>query len=130
VISKLNNIKPLKFLWVLMALLLLNCSVDTTGLFVDAIETKQIAVNDQESIIEILVEQFLGFDNLIPENFDDDMDQKASLKKAKVIDIFVLPNFSLPNNIAAQIETKVEVVSGDDQCDKFHFKIPSPPPEA
>jgi ABC-type transporter Mla subunit MlaD len=113
-----------------MALLLLNCSVDTTGLFVDAIETKQIAVNDQESIIEILVEQFLGFDNLIPENFDDDMDQKASLKKAKVIDIFVLPNFSLPNNIAAQIETKVEVVSGDDQCDKFHFKIPSPPPEA
>ena len=113
-----------------MALLLLNCSVDTTGLFADAIEKTQIAVNDQESIIEIVVEQFLGFDNLIPENFDDDMDQKANLKKAKVIDIFIIPNFSLPDNIAAQIESKIEVVSGDNQLDKFHFKIPSPPPEA
>ena len=113
-----------------MALLLLNCSVDTTGLFADAIEKTQIAVNDQESIIEIVVEQFLGFDNLIPENFDDDMDQKASLKKAKVIDIFVLPNFSLANDFIASEIKKIEISTGYNQWDKFHFKIPSPPPEA
>lgn len=129
-ISKLNNIKPLKFLWILMALLLLNCSVDTTGLFADAIEKTQIVVNDQESIIEIVVEQFLGFDNLIPENFDDDMDQKANLKKAKVIDIFIIPNFSLANDFIASEIKKIEISTGYNQWDKFHFKIPSPPPEA
>lgn len=129
-ISKLNNIKPLKFFWILMALLLLNCSVDTTGLFADAIETKQLVFNDQESIIEIVVEQFLGFDNLIPENFDDDMDQKANLKKAKVIDIFIIPNFSLANDFIASEIKKIEISTGYNQWDKFHFKIPSPPPEA
>lgn len=129
-ISKLNNIKPLKFLWILMALLLLNCSVDTTGLFADAIEKTQIVVNDQESIIEIVVEQFLGFDNLIPENFDGDMDQKANLKKAKVIDIFIIPNFSLANDFIASEIKKIEISTGYNQLDKFHFKIPSPPPEA
>lgn len=112
-----------------MAFLLLNCSVDTTGLFADAIEKTQITVNDQESIIEIVVEQFFGFDNLIPENFDDDMDQKANLKKAKVIDIFILPNFALNNNSIAAENKKIEVISGDNHWYKFYFKIPSPPPE-
>lgn len=129
-ISKLNNLKPLKFFWILMALLLLNCSVDTTGLFADAIEKKQIIINDQESIIEIVLEQFLGLDNVIPENFDDDMDQKANLKKAKVIDIFILPIFSLANDFIASENKKIEISISDNQWDKFHFKIPSPPPES
>ena len=113
-----------------MALFLLNISVDTTGLFADSVPYQHLIINDQESIIEIVVEQFLGFDSFIPETADNDTNQTANLKKAKVIDIFVLPNFSLPDNIAAQIESKIEVVSGDNQWDKFHFKIPSPPPEA
>lgn len=129
-ISKLNNLKPLKFFWILMALLLLNCSVDTTGLFADSVETKQLIANDQESIIEIVVEQFLGFDNVIPESFDDDMDQKANLKKAKVIDVFILPNFSIANDFIASENKKIKINIDHNQWDKFHFKIPSPPPEA
>lgn len=113
-----------------MALLLLNCSVDTTGLFADSVETKQLIANDQESIIEIVVEQFLGFDNLIPESFDDDMDQKANLKKAKLIDIFILPHFSSTNDFIASENKKIDINISHNQWDKFHFKIPSPPPEA
>lgn len=113
-----------------MALLLLNCSVDTTGLFADSVETKQLIANDQESIIEIVVEQFLGFDNVIPESFDDDMDQKANLKKAKVIDVFILPNFSIANDFIASENKKIKINIDHNQWDKFHFKIPSPPPEA
>ena len=125
----LNKIKPLKFFWILMALFLLNISVDTTGLFADSVPYQHLIINDQESIIEIVVEQFLGFDSFIPETADDDTNQTANLKKAKVIDIFILPNFALPTALTTLHHKKAEVVTNDNQSDKFHFKIPSPPPE-
>ncbi|MES2448230.1 MAG: hypothetical protein V4546_13675 [Bacteroidota bacterium] len=112
-----------------MALFLLNCSVDTTGLFVDTPVNQHLIVNEQESIIEIVIEQFLGFENLIPETTDDETSQTANLKKAKVTDIFIIPYFSLAAPIITLNYNKTEVFIATNKWNRFHFKIPSPPPE-
>ncbi|MES2650607.1 MAG: hypothetical protein V4663_02650 [Bacteroidota bacterium] len=126
---KLSNIKPLKFLWILMALYLLNCSVDTTGLFVSALESNSIVQNDQESIIEIVVEQFLGFEQAIPECADNDMDQKATLKKAQLIDLFIIPNLDQQAYTFSGYAKKQHPIERTNHALKFYFKVPSPPPE-
>jgi hypothetical protein len=52
-----------------MAFYLLNISVDTPYLFQND-EVKHLTYNDQESIIEVLFEKVLGFEDVIPETED------------------------------------------------------------
>lgn len=111
-----------------MALLLLNCSVDTSSFF----NTQTFANssnNHQESIIEIIVEQFLGFENAIPENNTDEIEQQSLVKKAQLIDIFIVPDFSLSSKYYNLEICKTQYVSLEQCLSKTSFKIPSPPPE-
>ncbi len=112
-----------------MAFYLLNCSVDTTGLFVGTPETSRITYNNQESIIEIVVEQFLGFEQAIPEYADNDMDQNAALKKAQLIDSFIIPHFDQKVYTFLGYSKKLHPIEHVNHTLKFYFKVPSPPPE-
>jgi len=128
--SKLNTLKPLKFFWILMAFYLLNCSVDTTPLFVETRQAQTIGQNDQESIIEIITEQILGFENAIPESLDHHMDQKAQLKKAATTDLFILPNCTFHAPLLSLFPLQKQAITTQANLNTFYFKIPSPPPEA
>lgn len=82
VIIRIRNSAFNKVLWVITGLLLLNISVDTTGLIRLNI-TKGLAFNDQESIVEIVVEKILGHENAIPEfdNYDgEDHNNKTNIR--------------------------------------------------
>jgi hypothetical protein len=69
-----------------MSIYLLNLSVDTS----DAIPNhfpEDLTINDQESIIEIIAEQILGFENAIKEY--DDIDNEEHNKKTSIkLEIF------------------------------------------
>ncbi len=113
-----------------MALLLLNCSVDTSGLFSEPMATNSVSNNEQESIIEIVVEQFLGFESAIPEYGDcNETDQEAIIKKAQAVDIFILPNFKLESYALVNVLRKYKLSDRKKHLQKIHFEIPSPPPE-
>lgn len=54
-----------------MALYLLNISVDTSDTNPDYV-VEDLSINDQESIVELVVEKFLGYGNVIKEYDDPD----------------------------------------------------------
>ena len=75
-----------RILWGVMALYLFNISVDTADPEPVYIP-EDLTVNDQESMVELVVEQFLGFENAITEHDDPDTEnnQKKSISKIDLI---------------------------------------------
>lgn len=60
-----------RILWGLMGLFFLNISVDTAD-FNPEYFSEDLTINDQESIIEIVVEGILGYEDAIKEHEDHD----------------------------------------------------------
>lgn len=111
-----------------MALYLLNCSVDTDDITPSHF-TENLTINDQESLIEIIVEKVLGFENAIPENEDCDSENYTTLKKTVTVDIFILPHFIL-NLKDSEYESLAEnIIFSQANVLKTYFEIHSPPPE-
>lgn len=85
-LNQIRNSVFTKILWGLMGLFLLNISVDMEDpnpIYIP----EDLSINDQESIIEIVVEQVLGFDDVFKEY--DDNDTEDHNKKTNVkIDLF------------------------------------------
>jgi hypothetical protein len=71
-----------------MGLYMLNISVDVPNYIFNAPQP-DVAFNLQESIIEIVVEKVLGFENAIPETQDSDSDSKRQIKPSFKIDVFL-----------------------------------------
>lgn len=71
-----------------MALYMLNISVDVPNYIFNAPQP-DAAFNLQESIIEIVVEKVLGFENAIPETQDNDSDSKSQIKPSLKIDVYL-----------------------------------------
>lgn len=86
-ISRIRNSIFTKILWGLMALYLLNISVDTADPNPEHIP-EDLSLNDQESIVEIVVEKVLGFENAIKE-YDDHDNENHSKQKTTKIDLLV-----------------------------------------
>lgn len=77
-----------RVLWGVMALFMLNVSVDTADPHPNHIP-EDLSFNDQESIIEILIEKVLGFEDAIKEYDDHDTDDQE--KKSRVQSDFHIP---------------------------------------
>jgi len=81
VLSRIRNSVFTKILWGLIGLHLLNISVDTADPNPEHIP-EDLTINDQESIIEIVLEKVLGYENAIKEY--DDHDTEDHNKKTNV----------------------------------------------
>lgn len=86
-ISQLQNSAFTKTLWGLIGLYLLNISVDTPDPNPQHIP-EDLSLNDQESIVELVVEQVLGFEDAIKE-YDDYDTEEHNEKKIVKIDLLV-----------------------------------------
>ncbi|WP_294820469.1 hypothetical protein [uncultured Flavobacterium sp.] len=110
-----------------MALYLLNCSVDSPDTQRDGF-SDNLAINDQESLLELIIEKVFGYNDAIAE-YDDDDSENSSAKKTVSLDLYVFPgtdpavfafeasDLKIPQPIAQRIEPA-------------DFAILSPPPEA
>ncbi|MDX1351101.1 MAG: hypothetical protein R3279_12665 [Putridiphycobacter sp.] len=79
VLSQLRNSVFTKVLWSFIGLHLLNISVDAPDPNPQHIP-EDLSINDQESIIEIILEKILGYENAIEEY--DDLDTEEQQKKS------------------------------------------------
>ena len=87
-ISSVRKIKYIGTLWCLLALYFLNISVDATDvLYTNTVE--DLSINNQESMIEMIVEKVLGYENAIAEHDDNDNQQSSTFKKYKIIEFIV-----------------------------------------
>lgn len=82
-INRIRKSKLSKFLMGLMGLYLFNLSVDTTDPYPEYIP-EDLSFNDQESIIEIIIEQILGFENAIKEYDDHDTEEHNKKQNTKI----------------------------------------------
>src|SRR5690606_39464798 len=95
-ISRIKNSVFIKVFWGLMGLYLLNISVDPADPNPDHIP-EDLSFNDQESIVEIIVEKILGFENAFKEY--DDQDSEDHNKKNNIkIDLTVQSTTGSNNN--------------------------------
>ena len=67
----------LRCFWLFLALLLFNISIDTPDLYGDQVK-EDLSYNDIESVSELFFEIVLGLENFIPENEDDDTDERSN----------------------------------------------------
>lgn len=87
-LSTIRNNKIVRLFWCLLGLYFLNISVDATdSLYAE--KKENLAINNQESIIEIVIEKVFGFDNAIAEFDDNDNSQNSIFKKIKSFEYII-----------------------------------------
>ncbi len=112
-----------------MGLYMLNISVDVPNYFVNVPDTP-ISFNLQESIIEIIVEKVLGFENAIPETRDSDADSKSRVKSSFTVDSFVLALELNTNNHYIDFSKKSQFNYKHNQFSEPPSTVDAPPPES
>ncbi len=109
-----------------MALYILNLSVDAPDAHIHAVKDN-LNINDQESVIEIIVEKVLDFENAIPE-YDDD-DTESSLKKEKSNTFYLIPALVVQQHNRYHFVTVKKFYHYIENTAESCFEIPSPPPD-
>ncbi|MEW2921113.1 hypothetical protein AB1A65_06565 [Muricauda sp. ANG21] len=110
-----------------MGLYLLNISVDSADPYPEHIP-EDLSINDQESIVEILVEKVLGFENAF-EEYDDNDTEDHNKKKNVKIDLLVHET-KTKEHIRGQLVEKKKLFSAHEARLTNGFKkIDSPPPK-
>lgn len=82
-ITQIRDSILIRFIWGFLALHVLNISVDVADPNPNSVR-ENLSINDQESIVELIVEKVFGFKNAIIEYDDVDSDQKTEKKNAKI----------------------------------------------
>jgi hypothetical protein len=116
----------LKWMSLFMALYILNLSVDAPDAHIHAVKDN-LSINDQESVIELIVEKVLDFDNAIPE-YDDD-DTESSFKKEKSNTFYLIPAAVFQHDGGHDMVIGKKFYHYIENTAENCFEIPSPPPD-
>lgn len=127
-IHLLQNTKLLKLFWGLLALFMLNSSIDLPDI-TSAGLPEDLSYNEQESIAEYILEEILNIENAIPESEDNDATQNSTIKKTAVADQYIIVHISLKENIYPVDLEKEYPQNGDFFLANQFIEIVSPPPE-
>ena len=127
-IKFLQHTKGLNLFWGLLALFMLNISIDVAD--ADAFNmAEDLSYNEQESIVEYILEEMMGFEDAFPESDDNDASQKTVLKKSNNIDNFVVTPVALRDQDYYTIQ-KDKYPQQPGVSPAFQYiRIISPPPE-
>lgn len=110
-----------------MGLYLLNISVDTADPNPEHIP-EDLSLNDQESIVEIVVEKVLGFEDAIKEYDDHDTEDHNKKKNVK-IDLLVHVIKANQINRCQFLDRKKLFPDHESRLTKGFYEIDNPPPK-
>ena len=83
----------IRIFWGLIALYMLNICVDSPDLFPN--QPENLNINDQYSVIELVVELVLDLGDVIPEYDDNDTEEHTSSKTSVNLDHFIVDKASI-----------------------------------
>ncbi|TDD73778.1 hypothetical protein [Flavobacterium caseinilyticum] len=127
-IKAARNTLLIRYFWGFMSLYFLNCCVDSADVQPNYVP-ENLTYNDQESIIEIIVEKLLGYDNAIAEYDDNDTNENIAGKITFSLGIFVVPSAFFHIN-PKFLTLKNQYLSGQNLIILIpFFEINTPPPE-
>lgn len=123
----LRHSAAVKFLWGFMGLYFLNISVDTVDANPSHI-AEDLSFNDQESIVEIVVEKIMGFENAIEEQ--DDPDTESHTKKSNFsVDFFPVQTLIKNQTEPISFHLKNTCHHPHSHACMGHYQLNNPPPE-
>lgn len=111
-----------------MGLYLLNISVDISDPNPQYVP-EDLTFNDQESIVEIIVEKLLGFENAIEEHDEHDTEDQNEKKNGKV-DLLTQLQTLTPTSSYVTDKNPEALFSFEDALANGFYDIDSPPPQA
>jgi len=124
---KIFRKKPfVRFLWLFMALLIFNFSADIPDIQT-SYRPEESPVNDIQSIVEIVLDQFLGIDNAIPDYSEPDNCLTGIVVTPVVMNYFI--PVSQEVLIAVPVTSHHYTVKNETLKSDFIPKVTSPPPE-
>lgn len=127
-LSALRNSVFTRYVWGIMALYFINSSVDTVNVFHNNVP-ENLSYNDQESIIELIAEQVLGFSDAVPEYEDEDSEKRSQLEKKSSATVFVLQSgYNTFMTTPVLKQNKAMLYAYTTFSNPF-MEIQSPPPE-
>lgn len=126
-IGQLRNSIVTKIIWGLMGLYFLNISVDAPDPFPEHI-SEDLTINDQESIIEIVLEKILGYENAVPEHDDNDVEDHTQKTNFK---IDVITHYTFDSSIKPIFITTTKQKYSDQNTylTNGFQKLDTPPPK-
>lgn len=118
-----------RIVWVFMALHILNCSIDSPDAQPDSVP-ENLSYNDIESVAELIIEQIMGFDNVIPEQDEHDTEEGGSISIAKILFYCQsISTFSLSRSEQFIPSVEQQIHYRDTYASQFHPEIVPPPPK-
>lgn len=125
-INSIRNSFLLRLLWGIMGFYLLNISVDTNDLQPDNI-AEDLSFNDQESLVEIMVEQILGFEDAFKE-YDDVDPEDHNSQNQKTLDL-IYHNSKNPLELIHSTELLSVLPKFDPFLSMGIYTVDTPPPK-
>lgn len=129
-ILSIRNSRTFRLFWFLLAVHFLNISVDSEDIRPDY-TAEDLSINDQESVVEIVLEQFLDIENAIAEHDESDTEGQNNKKGGFNFELFSGNNLS--KSYANDLETKSakQILSGSKHRINSGFhRIDTPPPRS
>jgi hypothetical protein len=112
-----------------MALHILNFSIDSPDAQPDEVP-ENLALNDIESVAELVLEQLMGFDNVIAEHDEHDTEDGGSLSVAKILFFFQsVVYFNIKDIVTPISSVTSNSFYTDSYALQFHPEIVPPPPQ-
>lgn len=125
-LERIRNNIFIRLTWGILGLYLLNTSVDFEDLNPEYI-AEDLTINDQESILEIILEKILGYENAIHEYDDYDSDESKKQSSVK-FEIKINSGNNIPICLTGK-RVSDHYYYLDSHLSKGHYKLHTPPPE-
>jgi hypothetical protein len=124
-VNQLREIWSFRFLSGVLAVYLLNISIDPQDISVPW-QQENLYVNEIESIVELIAEEILNYNNAVPEHEDADGEKNAHVSFFKLFSpsVFLFTLFELKNKI------KLPDVNFPSRLIKQSADVAAPPPRA
>ena len=116
-----------RIFWGLIALYMLNICVDSPDLFPN--QPENLNINDQESVIELVVEQVLDLGDVIPEYDDNDTEEHTSSKTSVNLDHFIVDKSSIAFQQDFSLQKKQNTLFALANFRNLCLEVDAPPPK-
>lgn len=117
----------IRIFWGLIALYMLNIYVDSPDLFPN--KPENLNINDQESVIELVVEQVLDLGDVIPEYDDNDTEEHTSSKTSVNLDHFIVDKSSIAFQQDFSLQKKQNTLFALANFRNLSLEVDAPPPK-
>ncbi|HBO30903.1 MAG TPA: hypothetical protein DIV44_09545 [Leeuwenhoekiella sp.] len=118
----------IRIFWGLIALYMLNICVDSPDLFPNRAEN--LNYNDQESVIELVVEQVLDLGDIIPEYDDNDAEEHTSSKTSANLDHFIVDQSAIAFQQNFSLLKKQNTLFALANFRTLSLEVDAPPPQS